>query len=203
MNIIDLVIKVVILTVTLAYSGHNPGVKLSSAASSCNISSLESVKSVNRTLNSGYVSDNLYSSPYQSNSNVGDYPTNGLSSGSSWTDPKSDSYNSFKNAHRSGDNVGSEHSTNQNLLYLIIWTIIGALANIVLGILARWLQFANSYLHLGALFTWIVLFLQGKLNFYSSKLRFHSSLHVAGRELRTSAVTSFQHLFLLKTLNKT
>ncbi len=53
------------------------------------------------------------------------------------------------------------------LLPLIIWTIIGASANIILGILARWDRFANSYLHLGALFTWIFLFLQGKLNTYS------------------------------------
>lgn len=46
---------------------------------------------------------------------------------------------------------------------LIVWTGISASANIVLIALAFWVRFANLYLHWGALATWLLLFLQGKV----------------------------------------
>jgi hypothetical protein len=46
---------------------------------------------------------------------------------------------------------------------LIIWTGMSASVNIVLIALAFWIRFANLYLHWGALATWCLLFLQGKL----------------------------------------
>lgn len=111
-------IKIVTLTVTLAYSGHNTREIHNSASLSerSSLSIYSDLVNVNRTLR---VSDGL-------------------------EEP---------NAHMES-----------LLLPLIIWTIIGASANIILGMLARWDRFANSYLHLGALFTWIFLFLQGKSN---------------------------------------
>ncbi|CAL8110129.1 unnamed protein product [Orchesella dallaii] len=167
-NIIDLVIKIVTLTVTLSYSSSNSnGLKSSSNSLpfSCTGGNVEPF-SANVNNSPSLMSDNS-----ANNNSSSDLYNNRLISASSWDEfthghnssHYDDSGSEIDSSSRSPIGGGSNSGTSdQNLLIrLIIWTIISASANIVLGLLARWPRFANSYLHLGALLTWIVLFLQG------------------------------------------
>ncbi|XP_035711027.1 adenylate cyclase type 8 isoform X4 [Folsomia candida] len=63
---------------------------------------------------------------------------------------------------RLSDNVTELSTEYENRVSeLIVWTGVGASANILLIALAFWVRFANLYLHWGALATWCLLFLQG------------------------------------------
>lgn len=160
-NIIDLVIKVVILIVTL----HNSdGAKHNSASGFCghpnsDTSIAERVASnISRTLRSLSDGDSYSesSSVISDSFPTSDYTSHLRTSGSSaWSQSSHDSQSQITSESGDDDSPAS-------LLPLIIWTIIGAAANIILGILAGWPRFANSYLHFGALLTWIILCLQGK-----------------------------------------
>lgn len=69
---------------------------------------------------------------------------------------------------RLSDNVTELSTEYENRVSeLIVWTGVGASANILLIALAFWVRFANLYLHWGALATWCLLFLQGKTNQFS------------------------------------
>lgn len=49
----------------------------------------------------------------------------------------------------------------QPIAYSLSWMVV----NVVLCVLSWWRRFANNYLHWGALGTWLVLNIQGKLVF--------------------------------------
>ena len=51
---------------------------------------------------------------------------------------------------------------NQDPFFLTFWSVT-IFFNVVLGLISWWRCYANNYLHWGALATWLLLLIQGKI----------------------------------------
>ena len=61
------------------------------------------------------------------------------------------------------------HDKQKYKAYLLGVIVGGIVLNVILGIIPLWRCYANNYLHWGALSTWLLLLLQGRVSLISKK----------------------------------